>query len=395
MAVEERTLALQGNVLRDDGRIVPGCVVLKHGTIDSVGSFALGASTTLEVLHFPAGSIIAPGFIDIQLNGAFGHDFTVASAGILDVARQLPRYGVTSFLPTVITSPLDNIRKMISEVKAILRSTPGEVAAEILGLHVEGPFLAPGKAGAHDSNYCLPPIRDYLVLFDPSVVRLLTLAPELEGCLDFIAEATRSGIVVGMGHSNATFQQTLDAVASGASWGTHLFNAAPMLDHREPGLVGALLADPRLRFALIADGLHLHPAILRIAYAAKGAQGVTLISDSTAATGMPPGIYLLGETPITVDGASSRAVHSGGLAGSVLTLDAAVRNMIRFSGCSIAAALTMASTSPADVIRHRRKGRILPGYDGDLVVLDPSLHVIATVTKGRVAYRDVGLAGGS
>jgi N-acetylglucosamine-6-phosphate deacetylase len=332
--------------------------------------------------------VIAPGFIDIQINGAFGHDFTAERDGILDVAKELPRYGVTSFLPTVITSPLSNLRAAVSEVASLMDKSKSQ-GAEILGLHFEGPYLAPSKGGAHNRNYMIAPAVEHLSIFDPSVVRLLTLAPELPGCLDFISEIAQTGIVVGIGHCEATYQTVIEAAEHGASWGTHLFNGMPPLTHREPGTVGALLTESRLSFGLIADCLHTHPAILQLAYAAKGPQQITLISDAIAATSMPPGDYMLGDIPIVVDGTSSRTRDEGGLAGSVLTLDRAVQNMVMHTNCGLANALAMASTTPARLLRLTCKGQLAVGLDADIVLLDQSGHVVTTIVGGNIVHESV------
>jgi N-acetylglucosamine-6-phosphate deacetylase len=378
-------LTILGDMLREDGSISPGCLEIREGQISSLSSMDESSIPSTRVLRAPPNGVIAPGFIDIQLNGAFGHDFTADRTGLLEVARRLPRYGVTSFLPTVITSPLSNFRRAVSDAAPFMEDSKGR-GAEILGLHFEGPYLTPSKGGAHNRSYMIAPSIEHLEIFDPKVVRMVTLAPELPGCLDFISELAGTGVVVGMGHSEASYQTAIEAADSGASSGTHLFNRMPPLTHQEPGLVGALLTDPRLSFGLIADCLHTHPAILQLAYAAKGPQQITLVSDAISATAMPPGDYLLGDIPIVVDGESSRTKDAGRLAGSILTLDRAVRNMIAHTNCGLANALTMASATAAQLLRLTNKGKLAPGLDADIVLLDEAGFVVTTIARGNIVY---------
>jgi N-acetylglucosamine-6-phosphate deacetylase len=215
-------------------------------------------------------------------------------------------------------------------------------------------------------------------------VRLVTLAPELPGALDAIKALRARGIVVSAGHSNATFDQAMAGLAAGIGWGTHLFYAMSALEHRQPGLPGALLTSP-VPCGMIVDGIHTHPSIVKLAYRAKGASSLTLVTDAMEAMGMPAGRYKLSDREVIVDATSAR-LADGTLAGSILMLDQAVRNVVEFTGCSLAEALTMATATPARVLNLERKGRIAPGCDADLVVLDESLHVMQTFVKGNLAF---------
>jgi N-acetylglucosamine-6-phosphate deacetylase len=215
-------------------------------------------------------------------------------------------------------------------------------------------------------------------------VRIVTLAPELPGALDAVRMLRGKDIVVSVGHSDATFAQAMAGFEAGITWGTHLFNAMSELKHREPGLPGALLSSS-VPCGLIADGIHVHPAVVKLAFRLKGSGGLTLVTDAMEAMGMPPGRYKLADREVVVDDKTAR-LADGTLAGSILTMDLAVRNAIEFTGCSLAEAVTMASCTPARVLGLERKGRVAPCCDADLVILDRTLHVTHTFVAGQLAY---------
>lgn len=331
------------------------------------------------------GLLAVPGFIDLQVNGAFGDDFTQDPATIWRVAGRLPRYGVTSFLPTIITSPLERIGQA---QQVILGDRPADLrGAAPLGLHLEGPFLNPQKKGAHNPAYLRPADPDLAATWSPaSGVRLVTLAPELPGCLETTRRLVAQGVVVSAGHSLATFAQAQAGFAAGIRYGTHLFNAMPPLAHREPGLVGALLATAGQTVGLIADGIHVHPGLIRIVWAAKGPTGLTLVSDAMAALGMPAGRYRLNDLEVFVAERDAR-LADGTLAGSILSADQALRNLIAYTGCSLAEALATVTTTPAALlgIGHER-GRIRPGLIADLALMTPDLRVATTIAAGEVVW---------
>ncbi|MBI3732857.1 MAG: N-acetylglucosamine-6-phosphate deacetylase [Chloroflexi bacterium] len=369
-------MILKGRILLPGGEIAEGQVVAGDGLIEQVKRTRAGAK-----------QIIAPGFIDLQVNGAFGHDFTTQPETINAVAHQLLAAGVTAFLPTIITTPLQQYPKVFEALP--LLSPSGAVVrgggARVLGLHLEGPYLSPERPGAHDPVYLRPsvtPLADNLI--HPSV-RLMTLAPELNNGLQAVHNLSAQEIVVGLGHSAATYEQARAALVAGARWGTHLFNAMTPLHHREPGLIGALLADDEAFVGAIADGVHVHPSIFKWLVKAKGAERITLVSDAMAAAGMMPGEYSLAGSRVIVDERSAR-LENGTLAGSILTMDQAVRNLVAWGACSLADALTMASTSPARLLRLDHLGRIEAGCSADFVVLDESLNVRQTIIGGQVVF---------
>lgn len=366
-----------------DTNIHDGAILIDGAHIAAVGATDQVACPAGAEVIDASGLILAPGFIDLQVNGAFGHDFTADPSTIWQVAAGLPRYGVTAFLPTVITSPLETItaaQEVVTQRPAGFRGT------EPLGLHVEGPFLNPKKKGAHNPAYLREPdlaaVADWL---PAGGVRLVTLAPELPGALELAATLAGRGVVVSAGHSMATFDQATAGFAAGIRYGTHLFNAMPALAHREPGLPGALLTDPRPIVGFIADGIHTHPSIVKLAWHALGRR-MNLVTDCIAALGMKPGRHLLGEYDVFVDETSCR-LADGTLAGSIVSLDQAVRNLIDLAGATLAEALATVTTTPARLLGIAdQRGRVAPGYIADLVLLSPELRVQTTFVAGQVAF---------
>lgn len=345
----------------------------------------LPAPAGAEVID-AGGAAVVPGFIDLQLNGAFGDDFTESPETIWRVAAGLPRWGVTSFLPTIITSPLAQVGKG----QEVLGGGPpaGWTGSIPLGLHAEGPFLNPKKKGAHNPDHLRLPSLDAVAAWSPEQhVRLVTLAPELPGALAVIEALVNRGVLVSSGHSMATYAEAQAAFAAGARYGTHLFNAMPALEHREPGLPGALLTAPELAVGIIPDGVHVHPAIVALAWRAKGPKRLNIVTDAMAALGMPAGRYMLADQEVIVTERDAR-LASGTLAGSVLPMDAALRNILEFTGCTLAEALETITSTPADLLgMGQLRGRIIPGAYADLVMLTPDLHVSLTMVEGKTLYR--------
>jgi N-acetylglucosamine-6-phosphate deacetylase len=331
------------------------------------------------------GLLLAPGFIDLQINGAFGNDFTNEPGTIWEVGSLLPRYGVTSFLQTIISAPRE---KVVTTQEVICNGAPpGFQGATPLGLHLEGPFLNPAKRGAHNpAHLCLPDTAEAQNWTLDRGVRLVTLAPELPGAHEMIEMLVERGIIVSAGHSLASYEQGVAGIDAGITYGTHLFNAMPTLDHREPGLAGALLGDDRVTVGIIADGIHLHPSMVELVWKAKDPLTLSLVTDAMAALGMPEGTYKLGDQDVIVQGAAAR-LADGRLAGSVLTLDQAVRNLVDFAGCRPYEAISTVTTIPASLLRMAdSRGRIAPSFQADMVLLDSDLHVVETFVAGEVVY---------
>lgn len=377
MMTNPSKLVISAGVLLPGGEAHEATVTLSGGRIVQVTPGRdPGADLSFD------GTLI-PGFIDLQVNGAYGHDFTADASTIPAVAARLPETGVTSFLPTIVTSEFSAYPARLDEVRAAMQ--PG-VGAQVLGAHLEGPYLNPLRKGAHPPQHLRPiTVEEVLRWADPAVVRIVTLAPELDGALDAIRGLRAAGMVVSSGHSNATFEQALAGFQAGSNWGTHLYNAMSPLQHREPGLMGALLVSST-PCGLIVDGIHSHPGMVALAWKAKGASGITLVTDCMAAMGMPRGQYGLGDHTVIVDETSAR-LADGTLAGSILSMDSAVRNMLAYSGCSLADAVSMATSTPARLLGLERKGSLAPGCDADLVLLSPKNEVMLTLIGGQVVYQ--------
>jgi N-acetylglucosamine-6-phosphate deacetylase len=367
--------------------IADGAILVRDGRIAALGASA-EISPPPGVRQIDAqGLCLAPGFLDLQLNGGFGNDFTADPGSIWQVGERLPQYGVTGFLPTIITAPLE----VYAAAQAVLRNgpPPGYRGAQPLGLHFEGPFLNPEKKGAHNPAYLRPPNPGEAAGWSAETgVHLVTLAPELPGALELTRLLRARGVVVSAGHSNADFEQAQAAFQAGITCGTHLFNAMPPLGHRSPGLAGALMAESGVAVGVIADGLHIHPSIVKLAWKAKGPQGLILVTDAMAALGMPPGSYPLGDETVQVDGRSAR-LPDGTLAGSLLTMDAALRNLAAFAGCSLVEALPCLTSTPARLLGLGTKGQLAVGYDADFVLLTPDGQVLMTIVGGKVLYTNI------
>ncbi len=331
--------------------------------------------------------IVVPGVIDLQFNGGFGDDFTAHPETIWRVAAQLPRYGVTAFLPTIITSPQETIQ----HAQAVLQNDAPENfrGALPLGLHLEGPFLNPHKRGAHNVAHMRRPDLKFVRDWSPqNQVRLVTLASELDGAAQVIQTLCERGIVVSAGHSMATYAQALSSFDAGVAYGTHLFNAMPPMEHRAPGLAIALLNAPRVVTGIIPDGIHVHPGLVALALKQKNAAHLNVVSDAMAALGMPPGKYRLGDFHVHVNEASAR-LDDGRLAGSILSMDAALRNLIAYTNCSLGDALATMTATPARVLRlENERGAIAPNYFADLVLLTHDLRVAATMVQGEWVWHD-------
>lgn len=372
-------------VLTPDPVIDDGAVLIDGGRIVAVGGPDLTAPDGAAIRD-ASGLVLAPGFLDLQINGGFGKDFTADPATIWEVAARLPRFGVTGFLPTIITSPPETVRR----AQAVLRSGPpaGWSGARPLGLHLEGPFLNPDKKGAHNPAHLRPATTTGIEGWSPEAsVRLVTLAPELPGALEAIAELVRRGVVVSTGHSTATFEQATAAFDAGARYATHLFNAMPALHHREPGLVAAALSDPRITIGLIPDGLHVHPALVALVWRLLGPDRLNLVTDAMAAMGMTPGDYVLGDFRVSVDETSAR-LPDGTLAGCVLSLDAILRAFRACTGASLPDTIATVTSTPARLLGlHDGRGHIKPGVPADLVLMTAMGEIVETYVEGKLLFQ--------
>jgi len=370
--------AVRGTVLLGNS-FAPGVVLIEDGRIAAILHGSQDRYVATTIYDAP---IIAPGFIDLQVNGGFGVEVGKDPDAIRTLAARLPETGVTAFLPTIITSP----PAVYAEAYRAFHMERVANGARPLGFHIEGPFLAPTKHGAHRRDLIEradPCLLD--MLLEGDAMCLITLAPEWPNAPELMRKLHARGVLISLGHTDATYEQFVAGVDAGARMATHLYNAMAPFGHRAPGAVGAALLDDRMTVGLIADGIHAHPASLQLAFRAKGVGHIALVSDMMTAAGMPPGAYTLGGQSVIVDGASARLVD-GTLAGSLLTMDQAVRNMVRWTDATVADALRMAGEVPARLLGLDDRGEVRVGAVADLVLLDNDLTVRATIIKGEVVY---------
>ncbi len=335
---------------------------------------------------------VAPGFVDVHIHGAGGRDVMEGSPEALaTVTQTVARHGTTSLVATTVTASEERTSQAVAGIAASMQSRAeasgpdrGAPQAEILGVHFEGPFISPARRGVHPAEWIVPPSIDLFArLLDAAqgAARILTLAPELPGALDLVAAACAAGCVVSLGHTDASYAQAMAAIDRGSRHATHVFNAMRPFAHRDSGVIGAVLASPLVTAELIADGVHVDQGAMRMLLAAKGPAKMILVSDGTAATGMPDGNYRLGTFDVTVSGGVSRG-EDGQLAGSTLSLDRALRNMLTL-GVPFADALAMLTENPARLLGFEaRKGVLAPGADADLVFLDAQMQVAGVMTRG-------------
>jgi N-acetylglucosamine-6-phosphate deacetylase len=365
----------------------PGFVAVTEAVIGRVGG---GAPTRQADVTLRDGYLV-PGFVDLQVNGYFGVEFQTADAGgWADVARRLPSTGTTAFVPTLITAPVDSLAAALAEAAGFTGDLPAS-AARVLGVHLEGPFISLTRRGAHNPAWITDPTPaaiDALIQAGGGLLRLLTLAPERPGALAAIDQLVAAGVLVSVGHSDATAAQVAAAAQRGARMVTHLFNAQRPLAHREPGVVGQALTDERLTSGLIADLYHVVGPVCGLAFRAAPGR-IALVTDAAAPAGMPPGEYLLGGEPITLPATEGAPPvrRDGTLAGSALRMDVAVANAVG-SGVPLADAIAAATVVPADLIGRPDLGRIAAGATADLVWLGDDLRTRATWIAGRLVYTD-------
>jgi N-acetylglucosamine-6-phosphate deacetylase len=382
-----RLLVTGARVLGPGGEWPRGWIAVEGRRIAAMGQGEPppGAEAGADLLAGD-GLVAMPGFIDLHVHGAVGVDVMDADPdGLARMARFLAGHGVTAWLPATMTATGPDTERALEAVRAV--AGPVEGGATVLGAYLEGPYLNRARAGAQDAGLIRPAGRaEALRLLDSGIVRVLVLAPEVEENRWLVAEAAARGVTVSTGHTDATYDQAVQAVAGGVRHVTHAFNAMRPLGHREPGMLGAALVTPELRCELIADNVHVHPAAMRLLVQAKGAEGVVLVSDAVRATGLPDGAYTVGDQPaFSMDGAIRLA--DGTLAGSVLTLDRALHNLQAATGRPLAELWPAASRNAAAAIGvDDAKGSLEPGKDADLVLLDPALRVVVTVAEGAIVH---------
>ena len=367
------------------GILEPGYVTIRDGMVAAV---AAGPPPRSPDLALRTGALL-PGFVDLQVNGYFGVEFMAVEADDwATVVTRLPETGTTAFLPTFITAPAGTLGTALKAAASMVPALPSP-AARVLGVHAEGPFISPARKGAHNEAWITDPTPaaiDCLLEAGQGVLRLVTLAPERDGALAAITRLAEAGVLVSVGHSDATARQVAEAASRGARMVTHLFNAQRPLHHREPGVVGQALTDPRLTSGLVTDMRHVAPQVCALAFAAAPGR-ICAVTDAAACAGMPPGRYVLGGEPIELPpGEGEPPVRADGtLAGSALRMDSAVANMVA-AGIGLTDAVAAATRVPADLIGRQDLGRIAPGAAADLAWLDDDMLTSATWVGGELVY---------
>jgi N-acetylglucosamine-6-phosphate deacetylase len=336
-----------------------------------------------------SGGTVVPGFVDVHIHGAGGHDVMEGTREALEIiTATVAAHGTTSLVATTVTASEKETRESVAGIAHFILNTSQyparELSAEIVGIHFEGPFISTARRGVHPAKWIVPPSPELLAELlreARGTAQILTLAPELPGALELIAKARKAGVVVSLGHTDATYEQAEAAIAAGASHAAHVFNAMRPFSHRGTGVIGAVLTSAKVSAELIADGVHVDEAAMRMLVELKTPERVILVSDGISATGMPDGKYQLGMFEVKVSGGVARNAE-GKLAGSTLTLDRALRNMVAL-GVPLSSALRMVTANPARQIGlGARKGVLAAGADADLVFLDDKLEVSGVMTRG-------------
>lgn len=379
-----------GTIVTPECAVENGLLLTADGRITYAGSAEHAEPEVSSTLIDAAGKMVLPGLIDTHVHGSHGDDVMHSGAeGIRRISRAQLRYGTTSYLPSTISAHHGDLLRALEEcVEAEAQTEP---AAEILGVHVEGPFINIRKPGAQPRETIRDPdldqCREY-IRAAPGRIKVMTLAPELPGGLELIRLLTEHGVVASLGHSEADYDTALAAIEAGATHATHLYNAMPPLHHRQPNLTTACLNEPQIRAEIILDGIHVAPEMARLAAKAKGREGLILITDAMAAVGCANGIYSLGDTQVLVEGERCTLRDGVTIASSMLTMNRAVGKAIAFTGISLVDAAYMASSLPAIICGVAdRKGSLEAGKDADVVILNPDFSVHLTIRRGEIAYR--------
>ncbi len=382
---------ITGNIVTPGGVLTGGTL-----TVDDAGRIAaVGPSRTSAVRADDldaSGLWVLPGFVDVHVHGGGGADFMQGTTdAVRQIARTHARFGTTGLLATTLTASREATDRAIMAAREVQSAGPGAGEARVLGVHLEGPYICPARRGAQPEAFVRLPDVDELahwIALGRGGIKKITLAPERPGAEAVIREAVAAGMTVSVGHTDAEAEEVAQAIEWGATAATHVFNAMRGLSHRAPGAAGACLARPEVVCEVIADGVHLHPLVVRLIVAAKGAEGAILITDAIEGTAMPDGVYALGGQAVTVQGGTA-AFADGTLAGSVLTMNRAFANVLAFAGVSVLEAARLTSGNATRQLGLAGTlGEIAVGLAADLVALHPNTGAVEwTLVGGQVAWR--------
>jgi N-acetylglucosamine-6-phosphate deacetylase len=377
-------------IFAEDGMIENGYIEIVGDKIKDVGKMEdFKGRDSDDIIALDQSLSLLPGMIDLHIHGADGSDVMDATPDALQtMATALPKEGTTSFLATTMTKSKEDIEDALNAIAAFIPNQDSG-QAEIIGAHLEGPFLSPKRAGAqHPDNIINPNVELFKKWQDltGNQIRLVTLAPEEDGGLELTAHLKDTGVVASIGHSDAVYEEVVASIEAGVTHATHLFNGMRGIHHRDPGVAGAVLLHDEVKCEMIVDGIHVAPKMVKFAYKNKGSEGVILVTDAMRAKCLGAGLYDLGGQEVIVN--EERAVlKDGTLAGSILKLNDAVRNMMKFTDCTLQNIIEMTAINPAKQINvFDRKGSIKVGKDADLVIVNDQLEVVMTFCRGKLAY---------
>ncbi|WP_047153955.1 N-acetylglucosamine-6-phosphate deacetylase [Aneurinibacillus tyrosinisolvens] len=392
--MENRFALVNAQVFAEQGSIEKGYILIDNGKIIAAGvaegANALNTDDEVQSIPLPPGCKIIPGMIDVHIHGAAGADTMDATEEALHtIAAALPREGTTSFLATTMTQESGKIEKALGNASAYLKQHNEPGKAEVLGLHLEGPFLSPKRAGAQPLDAIIDPDTDLFKTWQTiadGMIKLVTLAPERDGGMELAAYLKETGVVASVGHSDATYAEVVQAIEAGVTHATHLFNGMRGLHHREPGVAGAVLLHDEIVAEMIADGIHVRPEVIQLTFRQKGRERLILVTDAMRAKCLGSGVYSLGGQDVQVDGTTA-TLKDGTLAGSILKMRDAIANVMSYTKCGLEDIVYMTAVNPAKQLNvYDRKGSISPGKDADIVVLDENNEVYMTFCRGVLAF---------
>lgn len=389
MTIKNYLILHGGKIISEHGVLENSAVIINNNVIEAiVPSSSVKDFSSKKILDFPSNFHIVPGFIDMHIHGANGKDVMDGDfAALATISEALLAEGTTSYLATTMTAKPDEIEHVLMQVRDYVSEKNKVVGAQIIGVHLEGPFLSPKKVGAQRSDLILNPeikLVEHWQKMSNQLIKLVTLAPELPGSVELIKYLKQQNIIASIGHTDATFVETMSAINAGCHHATHLFNAMRGIHQREPGAVTAALLSEKVMAELIVDGVHLHPAIVQLALKLKGIEKLVLVTDAMRAKCLRDGVYDLGGQSVDVKNGVASLVD-GTLAGSTLKMSDAVNNMLQFTECRLSDVVKMVSENPAKSLGiFNKKGSIAVNKDADLVVLDEKLKIVMTVCGGKI-----------